>query len=137
MFKEEDRVVVIRTGAAGFITYAEDGYYVVELDNGAEQEFENAGLLIAEDDYVPVAPAEKYTVEQARKVLKSVNACNRVFYSAFEGSVISKGIDYDSLSPQEQVNELAKMTAVDKREFYDASRDDKTMKKLLQIISDS
>lgn len=137
MFKEEDRVVVIRTGAAGFVTYAEDGYYVVELDNGAEQEFENAALLIAEDDYIPVIPVEKYTTEQAQKVLKSVNAANSSFFSAFEGSVISKGIDYDSLSPQEQVNELAKMTAVDKREFYDASRDNKTMRKLLQIISDN
>lgn len=51
-FNEGDKVRVKRDGAAGTIVYAEDGYYSVELNSGVEMDFEDASLLLTEDEYV-------------------------------------------------------------------------------------
>lgn len=136
MFKENDRVVVVHTGAKGTIVYAEDGYYTVELDNGAEQDFENASSLVLETNYVAATEVETHTLQQALRVLKSVNTAHGSFYRMFEQSVIASGVDFDGLTPIEQVKALAKLTKVDVEEFYDSSHNDKDMRKLLQIISE-
>jgi len=52
MFNEGDRVRIRNNGAGGTVMYAEDGYYSVELDTGAEMDFENTSLLMTEYEYV-------------------------------------------------------------------------------------
>lgn len=50
MFKLSDKVRVRSNGAEGVVSYVEDGYLCVELDNGAEMDFtdENKLQLVAE-----------------------------------------------------------------------------------------
>ncbi len=50
-FNEGDKVVVRRNGAKGVVSYAEDGYYAVDMDNGVELEFEDPTLLQLASEY--------------------------------------------------------------------------------------
>ncbi len=50
-FNEGDKVVVRRNGAKGVVSYAEDGYYAVGMDNGVELEFEDPTLLQLASEY--------------------------------------------------------------------------------------
>jgi len=66
-FNEGDYVRVRSNSAAGVIAYAEDGYYSVELLNGAEQDFENADDLMSEDDYLTQCKEEQAERDSTRQ----------------------------------------------------------------------
>lgn len=51
MFKVGDEVRIRSNGAKGVVGYAEDGYFCVDLDNGAEMDFEDESLLQLAVDY--------------------------------------------------------------------------------------
>ena len=74
VFNEGDQIRVRSNGAEGVIVYAESGYYCVELNTGAEQDFEDAGLLILEDEYQ--ADRERRRLEAEAQIPSSSLADN-------------------------------------------------------------
>lgn len=73
MFNEGDRVCIRSNGAAGEVVYAEDNYYSVELDNGAEMDFEDVNLLMPEDEYQIEQSAKFKAMAEPRSTKKSAS----------------------------------------------------------------
>ncbi len=74
MFKVDDEVRVLSSGAIGVVGYAEEGYISVDLNNGVEMDFSDESLLQLVADYKAEKVAEIAVAAKTRDLSRMFNA---------------------------------------------------------------